>query len=224
MKPYDDVVAAKAPIDQALAINTFQLLEKFVTKNHDSYVSPLAIYKIHQMTNDGEQLIKLFATLNTNVQQGPIGSYLAQQIAEIQSNPMGKEMADFSQPDPDGNLVSLKSLRGKYVLVDFWASWCGPCRGENPNVLAAYNRYKNKNFTVLGISLDREKQKWLDAIAADGLTWTHISDLQGWQNSVAKQFGINSIPQNFLVDPSGKVIGKNLRGEALEAKLSSILK
>lgn len=137
---------------------------------------------------------------------------------------MGKTIPDFEQADPNGKMVNIKSFRGKYVLIDFWASWCGPCRGENPNVVAAFNKYKNKNFTVLGISLDKSKDAWLAAVEKDGLTWTQLSDLKFWSNAVAQQFGIQSIPQNFLIDPNGVVIGKNLRGEALEAKLESILK
>jgi thiol-disulfide isomerase/thioredoxin len=108
-------------------------------------------------------------------------------------------------------------------LLDFWASWCGPCRAENPNVLKAYNKYKDKNFTVLGVSLDAKKEPWLAAIKTDGLTWTEISDLKGWNNMVAKQYTIRSIPQNFLIDPTGKIVGKNLRGDDLEAKLASLL-
>ena len=137
---------------------------------------------------------------------------------------MGKIIPDFQQEDVNGKMINIKSLRGKYVLIDFWASWCGPCRGENPNVLNAFNKYKNKNFTVLGISLDKSKDAWQEAIKHDGLTWQHVSDLKGWSNAVAQQFGIQSIPQNFLIDPTGKIIGKNLRGEALEEKLASVLK
>ena len=131
---------------------------------------------------------------------------------------------DFTQADTSGNLVSLSSFRGKYVLVDFWASWCGPCRNENPNVVENFNQFQNKNFTVLGVSLDRpgQKDKWLEAIHHDGLTWTHISDLQFWNNAVAKLYHISSIPQNLLVDPQGKIIGKNLRGPDLKAKLCEI--
>jgi peroxiredoxin len=153
-----------------------------------------------------------------------MGQYIAQQIAEGKVNGNGTLLPDFSQPDTSGKAVSLSSLRGNYVLVDFWASWCGPCRQENPNLVAAFNKYKGKKFTVLGVSLDKAKESWIDAIHMDGLNWTHISDLQGWQNSVAQQFQIFNIPQNFLLDPDGKVIGKNLRGPALERKLARVLK
>lgn len=137
---------------------------------------------------------------------------------------VGTTAPEISLPATDGKQVTLSSLKGKYVLVDFWASWCGPCRGENPHVVAAFNRFKDKNFTILGVSLDRDRDKWLAAIESDKLTWTHISDLQGWESVAARDYGVESIPANFLVDPSGKVVARDLRGEELASKLAEVLK
>lgn len=137
----------------------------------------------------------------------------------------GVEVPDFTQNNPDNKPISLKSLRGKVVLIDFWASWCGPCRRENPNVVATYNQYKDKGFEIISVSLDSDRSRWLDAIRQDGLIWTnHVSDLQGWKNAVAAQYSVSSIPQTLLIDKDGKLIARNLRGEQLGETLKQILK
>jgi peroxiredoxin len=131
---------------------------------------------------------------------------------------------DITMPDTDGQTFSLSSLRGKYVLVDFWASWCGPCRKENPNVVNAYNKYRDKNFTVLGVSLDKSKEAWLEAIEQDGLIWKNISDLKHWQSAAQRLYQFQSIPYNVLIDPDGKIIATELRGQDLDKTLESVLK
>ncbi|HEU4858604.1 MAG TPA: TlpA disulfide reductase family protein [Chitinophagaceae bacterium] len=138
---------------------------------------------------------------------------------------VGKVAPEISLPDTEGRTVRLSSFRGKYVLVDFWASWCGPCRRENPTVVEAYNQFRNKNFTILGVSLDRpgQKEAWIKAIVDDKLNWTHVSDLKYWQSEVVPVYQVGSIPFNVLVDPEGKVIAENLRGYALEQKLQEVL-
>ena len=136
---------------------------------------------------------------------------------------VGKQAPEITLPDTEGNTVKLSSYRGKYVLVDFWASWCGPCRQENPNVVEAFKKYSNKNFTILGVSLDLKKAAWEKAIVADNLNWTHVSDLKQWSSIVVPLYGIEGIPFNVLINPEGKVIAENLRGEALDQKLSEVL-
>lgn len=147
----------------------------------------------------------------------------AEQMEALAKVAIGQEAPDFKAMTPDGKSLSLSELRGKYVLLDFWASWCGPCRQENPNIVNAYKQFKDKNFTILGFSLDNDEAKWKEAIKADGLTWSHVSELKQWDAETARMYNINAIPASFLLDPQGKIIAKNLRGAELHKFLAKTL-
>ena len=156
----------------------------------------------------------------------PFTKELTARLEPMRTTALGAMAPEINLATPEGGKLALSSLRGKYVLIDFWASWCGPCRQENPNVVKAYNQFKDKGkgFTIYSVSLDQDKAKWEKAIAADGLTWHHVSDLAGWNSVAGGAYGVKAIPQSFLIDPQGKIIAKNLRGEALAAKLADVLK
>ncbi len=187
----------------------------------------IAVFAANNFLNPQEDLDILVELAKRVEKENPAPKY-AQMfvggIKRIKGLSEGETAPDFTLEDPDGNPVKLSSLRGKYVLIDFWASWCGPCRMENPNVVKMYNKYKDKNFEIYGVSLDKDKKAWLKAIKDDGLIWVHGSDLKYWQSDVGQAYGVSAIPATFLLDKDGKIVAKNLRGAALEAKVAELVR
>ncbi len=200
-------------------------IDSFVIQSHASPIAPFILNATSQFYDDVVLLNTRYNKLDESLKTTASGIQLKALIDSKLAGAVGTMAMDFTQPDTLGNPVSLSSFRGKYVLVDFWASWCGPCRNENPNVVENFKKFSSKNFTILGVSLDRpgQKEKWMQAIHDDGLTWNHVSDLQFWNNTAAQLYKVQGIPFNILVDPTGKIVARNLRGAELGAKLCEYL-
>lgn len=215
--------------------NVQEVTAQFIKQYIDTIVPSLAVFNIIGYLNiekDFDYLQSLSKKMEEKLPHSKYTKMLSKEIANILAMQkkleengiaLGAVAPEITLPNPDGKMVSLSSLRGKYILLDFWASWCGPCRAENPNVVKVYHKFKNKGFDVFSVSLDKEKNAWLSAIQKDGLAWNHVSDLKFWESSVVPLYGIEGIPATFLLDKEGKVIAKNLRGKDLENKLQEVI-
>jgi peroxiredoxin len=210
---------------KALQTDYHSALKNFILANPDSYLSLLTLASLGGHTPDLNEIEPLLNGLSKELRETETARALRNGLESLKTTAIGAMAPDFEQADTLGHPVRLSSFRGKYVLLDFWASWCAPCRQENPNIVKVYNKFKDKNFTIIGISLDRQGGTfaWLNAIRKDHLTWTQLSDLKFWNNAVAQLYFVQSIPKNFLIDPTGKIIAQDLRGDDLETKLEEVL-
>lgn len=226
----EEILIENSPINDLFQENATKVFEEgynidsLVSKYPSSPVAAFYLYRYftYQLPLDG--LKETRAKLSANLSDCPYVKDLDGIIKQLENVQIGQVAPEFALPDTSGKSVSLSDFRGKYVLLDFWASWCPPCRKENPNVVKAYQQYKDKNFTVVGVSLDKDKDKWLKAIEDDQLTWTHLSDLKYWDSEIPALYGVRGIPANVLLDPDGVIIAKNIKEDELHRKLKEMLK
>lgn len=195
--------------------------DKFIDEHPESPVSAFIAMRL-SYTYDLQRLEEVVSNFDSTLEGSFYVQQLKDRIAKLRKTAVGEPAPDFTMDNPEGEPIDLSDFRGKYVLLDFWAAWCSPCRAENPNVVEAYQKYKDEGFTVFGVSLDNNKEDWLKAIEKDNLTWKHVSDLKGWDNAASNLYGVRSIPQNYLLDEEGVIVAKNLRGEELHEKLEEI--
>lgn len=228
----DEYYAAEAAGDEALLKSADQkyiaqdsvrkaFVERYIYDNLNSVIAPYLALR-YMMEKDVAELEQLNNSFTAEIKNSEYVKLIEERIALAKGTQIGQAAPLFSMNDKDGNSIALESFKGSYVLIDFWASWCAPCRAENPNVVAAYAKYHDKGFDILGVSFDEKKDKWLKAVESDNLTWSHVSDLKGWGNAAGQLYGVRGIPHSVLVDRDGIIIAKDLRGEDLHQKLAEI--
>jgi peroxiredoxin len=198
-------------------------VQQYAAAHPGSFVAVEEVLNYFSYNPNADTLQHIYSGLTPAIQSSYLGKELKKILDAALLTGIGRPAPDFTQADTKGKPVTLSSFKGQYVLVDFWASWCGPCRAENPNVLKTYRDFHSKGFTILGVSLDDKKDKWLAAIRQDGMPWPQVSDLRGWKNEAAAQYGVEGIPMNFLLDRDGTIIAKGLRGPELEKKLATLV-
>ncbi len=199
-----------------------QKIKAFLNENSDKVAALAALTHLNP-EKDYELFDEVLTELEPKLKENPIYSKLKKQVDNLAQTQVGAQAPEITMTGVDGETIKLSSFKGKYVLIDFWASWCKPCRIENPNVVKMYNKYKNRDFEIFGVSLDEERRKWVEAIRQDGIEWVQVSDLNGWNNEAAQTYNVNSIPETVLVNPEGEIIARGLRGRDLEEKLEKLL-
>jgi len=219
-----DTYMALRTQQQTIQKDDVEFRRAIAENNPNSVIAALALSDLMSGKKiPNQELMTIYNGFSDEVKDHTLGKILIEQLAKLSKTDVGSKVENFEGPSPDGSIVSLEDAKGKLTLIDFWASWCKPCRLENPNVVSVYNDYKDKGFSIISISLDKTKDKWKQAIAQDEMDWYHISNLQFWNEPLAKEWGVRSIPATFLIDEDGVIVGKNLRGNALRQKVSEYL-
>lgn len=211
--------------EEALRAEDMKVKKQMVKDNPDAFVSALIVTDMQSMGASSTEIREYYEMLSNSVKQSPYAAAIKTNLEKVSAVEIGSEAPKFSGPNPEGEEISLEDAMGKVTLIDFWAAWCRPCRVENPNIVKVYEKYHDKGFNIIGVSLDREDQRdrWLQAIKDDNLTWTQISHLQFWEEPIAQLYGVRAIPAAFILDENGVIVAKNVRGEALEQKVKELL-